>query len=84
MTIAMGRRPPPLDATGEMKKGTQAVAVPGQGIQLHVGHDPIGQYHQTGTTRMAARKVLPDVGMPKAWGKILREAAIAAVRKRVA
>jgi hypothetical protein len=38
---------------------------------------PYGHYHQTGTSRMVARKMTPDGRLPPRWASELRSAAIA-------
>lgn len=81
-TLAKGRHPPPLTDKGPLAEGTEAKPNPGNraGVRLLV-RKPYGLPHQTGfrnaqTKRMVpARKILPDRGIPKAWSKVLREAA---------
>lgn len=79
-TLRRGRRPPPLTATGKMRDGTKAKPMAGGGVQLEVGR-PQGVFHQYGTRIMAARRILPQKALPKAWGQILREAASNAINK---
>ena len=56
-----------LHETGALRAGTQALAMGGKGIEI-VSLD-YGQYHQSGTGTMPARKILPDGAneLPKAW-----------------
>ncbi len=65
-TIKSGRKPPPLTAGGTLRDGTEAKPMAGAGIQVTVGA-PYGVFHQTGTSKMAARKILPEKSFPKAW-----------------
>lgn len=75
-TIARGRRPPPLTDTGKLRDGTRVRPFPGRraGLQLVVG-ESYGRFHQTGTSRMVARRILPQQGMPRAWRAVLLEAS---------
>jgi hypothetical protein len=43
---------------------------------------PYAGYHQTGTKNMAARKVLPDAGLPQVWRDRI-DAAVAAELERI-
>ena len=85
-TLARGRRPPPLTDTRALRDGTRATAAPGSraGIQLTAGAR-YGAFHQVGfrvgRTRVAPRKIFPDVGLPKAWRAVLTAAARTAVRQ---
>jgi hypothetical protein len=67
-----------LTKTGKLRSGTRAMPGMGgrAGLRVVVGM-PYGSFHQTGTSRMPARKILPERGMPAAW----REAFVAAARK---
>lgn len=61
-----------LQATGQLRRFRYRV----QGTTAIIGGGAdYGQYHQTGTKRMPARKMIPDQGMPKAWSSRLVEAA---------
>jgi hypothetical protein len=77
-TLAKGRRPPPLTDTGRMKSGTVAFPLPGAGVAVVVGAE-YGKYHQTGTSKMEARPILPDKGMPPKWREIVKRVASKAI-----
>ncbi len=68
-TIARGRRPPPLTATGRMRDGTVAEARPG-GISIRLGA-PYWYYAQvgfrSGRRTVPAREILPTKGWPRRW-----------------
>jgi hypothetical protein len=79
-TIARGRRPPPLDDTGTLKRGTTVELQRGRtpGLLLKTGA-VYGYFHQMGfrigTTKVPPRRVLPQYGLPAGWKIVLREAA---------
>lgn len=87
-TIAKGRTPPPLTESGRLRDGTKATASPGgrAGIRLVVGAR-YGYYHQTGYRnaktgrKVAARRILPQYGLPASWKAALDESAREAVRE---
>jgi hypothetical protein len=58
-TIARGRGNPPLTDTGAMRS---SVAVTTDSGQIEVTIDEPAQYHQTGTSYMPQRAILPDEG----------------------
>ena len=60
--------PSHLRKTGKLARGTRAMPGIGgrAGIRVVVGA-PYGAFHQTGTSNMPARKILPDRGMPSSW-----------------
>lgn len=75
-TIAKGRHPPPLDATGKMRRGLRVRPRQGGGVEIvFTTRAKIASYHQTGTRRMPARPVLPRGAFPKAWRAIVDRAA---------
>ena len=56
---------PILERTGKMRRGFKVIAT---AAQMKVLNDrPYLQYHQTGTSRMVARPVLPNGDMPPEW-----------------
>lgn len=71
-----------LTQTGRLRAGTRATPSPGgrAGVRVVVGA-PYGAFHQTGTARMPARKILPDRGMPAAWRAAFETSARALARK---
>jgi hypothetical protein len=76
-TIRRGRRPPPLSDSRRLAAST--MAIPSRsGLRLMVGRS-YGTFHQTGfrngPTRVSARKILPDHGMPASWSAALRRSA---------
>lgn len=78
-TLARGRRPPPLDATGRMKSSTKAVPLSGGGVGL-VADSP-ANFHQSGTRKMAKRMILPDKGLPAAWKQAIDTAVDAQLKR---
>jgi hypothetical protein len=83
-TLARGRRPPPLSASKKLRDGTVARPSPGNraGLRLVV-RARYGTFHQTGfrvgRTRVPARRILPQQGMPASW-----RAVFAASSRRLA
>lgn len=75
-TIARGRRPPPLTASGRLAAGTGVKVRPGKraGLAIRIGA-PYGTFHQTGTRYMVARRIAPQFGLPKEWRRVLTEAS---------
>lgn len=59
-----------LTDTGAMRAGTRAVPAGGAGINFE--SPPPANFHQSGTSRMPARRVLPDNGLPAKWRVILQ------------
>lgn len=82
-TLKKGRRPPPLTASGAMRRGTKAFPLPGAGVGFSLPFP--GNIHQGGSVRnLAARPVLPRGGrLPASWGLVIRESARDQVRKRL-
>jgi hypothetical protein len=72
--------PPPLTATGALKSGTKVEPMGGgrAGIKITVGA-PYGAFHQlgfrVGRTKVPARRILPNRGLPAAWREILNRQA---------
>lgn len=72
-TLAKGRRPPPLVATGASRDETRFKARPGAGVALYLGGWlPL---HQSATKYRPARPVAPRGPLPPAWRKAIEEAA---------
>lgn len=68
-TIKKGRTPPPLTASGKMRR--KAKAVPGvKGIVEKIP-SPAG-FHQTGTKKMPARMLVPHGVLPPLWSDALK------------
>ncbi len=64
--------------TDAMANGITVKPTSGAGVAIDVGNTstPYGQFHQSGTKRMVARKILPDGSdLPKAWESLISEAA---------
>jgi len=78
-SLKRGRRPPPLR---KYRSYSTARPLPGGGIAMVNVHPQAG-FHQTGTSRMAKRIVLPDGVVPAAWSAIIRKEFKAAVKRRV-
>lgn len=77
-TLARGRRPPPLTDTRRMRRTIRVQTRAGSGLKISVPA-PYAGFHQTGTSRMAKRLIVPDRGLPRSW----REAIARSVRKRI-
>ena len=79
--------PPPLTDTRALRSGTHAYAARSNyaGIRIRLG-EPYGYFHQVGfrvgKTRVPARRVLPQFGMPAKWREILIASAKRAARVR--
>ncbi|GAC1536344.1 MAG: hypothetical protein NVS3B10_00180 [Polyangiales bacterium] len=52
----------------------------GAGIAITIGDDK-AIFHQSGTSRMPARKILPEGAMPDTWERALADAAEAAFER---
>lgn len=71
-TLAKGRRPPPLVATGASRDETRFKARPGAGVALYLGGWlPL---HQSATKHRPARPVAPRGPLPPAWRKAIEDA----------
>jgi hypothetical protein len=81
-TLKKGRHPPPLTDKGALKSGTRAIAMQGVGVQIELG-EAYGFFHQKGTIKMVARRILPAGGMPKTWSVIIKNATQAAILRRL-
>ncbi len=80
-TLAKGRTPPPLTATGKMRGKTLAKPLQSIGIGLEFPFP--GVFHQKGTRKMRARPVLPYGGMPRAWTAAIKIATAKALAKQL-
>lgn len=65
-TLRKGRKPPPLTDTGAMRGSVEIRPAQGAGVQISIG-EPYSVYHQQGTSRMPARKMLPEGDLPPKW-----------------
>ena len=78
--------PPPLTASGALRRGTRAEQPRANyaGIRLVVG-ERYGYFAQTGfrvgRTQVPPRRILPQYGMPSAWSAILKESARQAAKE---
>lgn len=65
--LATGK-PSYLTKSKKLRKGTRAAPMPGNrtGVRVILGAK-YAVFHQTGTGRMPARKILPERGMPASW-----------------
>ena len=68
---------PTLEASGDMKDSAKAVPGPNGEILLTV--DGPAEFHQHGTSKMAARQILPEGNLPKRWSGPIDEAAHKAI-----
>ncbi len=78
-SIDRGRRAPPLR---KYRRTLHADPMGSAGISLHADHPQAG-FHQTGTSRMAKRIVLPDGPIPATWRAALQKRLHEAVRARL-
>lgn len=73
--------PSHLQKTGAMRSGTKAVNGV-SGVSVHIPKP--GNWHQSGTKRMPARKLVPETEpLPPEWQKALENAATEAVLGRL-
>lgn len=80
-TLARGRRPPPLTATGKMRGSVQVRPAPGAGIAITFGSATPAIFHQYGTRKMAARPMLPRGTFPATWARALERVGQTEFRK---
>jgi hypothetical protein len=80
-TLARGRTPPPLTASRQMRDKTRAVPMSGGGIQLEAPSP--ANFHQSGTSVMAKRPILPEHGLPAAWKGEIDKAVTNAIKRTV-
>ena len=78
-TLARGRKPPPLTASGQMRAKTKASPLSGGGLSLEAPSP--ANFHQSGTSRMAKRAILPDKGLPRAWKAEIDKAVTNAIKR---
>lgn len=74
--LATGR-PSHLTETRKLRNQTRAAAMPGNriGVRIMFGSRArIAAFHQAGTVRMVARRILPDRGMPPTWLSAIKRA----------
>lgn len=72
-----------LEKSGDLRKGVRVQPTSGAGIAVTVDM-PYGEYHQTGTRYMPARKILPDEGdLPEEWHDAIEEALDETIDKKV-
>lgn len=72
-TVARWGEHPVLELTGALRGSVDVQPMGGAGIAITL--DDVAQFHQTGTSRMPARPVLPYAGLPAAWDDALSQAA---------
>lgn len=75
-----------LEESGRLRRNTRAAPLPGgrRGVRILFGSRArIAALHQTGTSRMVARRILPDKGMPASWATALQRAHRRAFREAV-
>ncbi len=73
-----------LEESGRLRRGTRASPLPGKraGVRILFGsRAKIAGLHQVGTSRMPARRILPDKGMPASWSVALQRAHRLAFRE---
>ena len=69
-----------LRRTDALSEATRATPTSGSGIEIE--SLDYGSFHQSGTKRMVARKILPDgSALPKSWSDAIAEAASRAFAK---
>lgn len=77
-SLKRGRKPPPLR---KFAKVAHARPLPGAGVALTIEHPQAG-FHQTGTSRMAKRIVVPDRATPPEWRTMIDRELKRALRAR--
>lgn len=81
-TIRRGRTSPPLTNTREMRDHELEVSpLPGAGIGVTFNPEAPALFHQKGTSRMAARPILPTGTLPAGWNQDLKDASAAATKR---
>jgi hypothetical protein len=81
-TIRRGRTSPPLTNTREMRDHELEVRpMAGAGIAVTFNPEAPALFHQKGTSRMAARQILPTGTMPAGWNKDLKDSTAAATKR---
>lgn len=79
-TLAKGRRPPPMVATGASLDATRAKPLAGAGIAVDVGG--AYEHHLRKTKNREARQVVPvRAGLPASWNRRLKLAEEMAVKR---
>lgn len=78
-SIRRGRRPPLLTDTARMRRGIRVRPSSGAGVEITVPA-PYAGFHQTGTSTMARRAILPYGTLPRAWSAAIQRRLTAAVR----
>lgn len=71
---------PTLEESGDMKGSAKAVPGPNGDILLYVS-DEKAAWHQEGTEKMIARKMLPEDELPPRWREPIDEAAHDAIHE---
>jgi hypothetical protein len=79
-SLARGRTPPPLRKYARFANVTP---LPSVGVAMLVTHPQAG-FHQTGTTHMPKRIVVPDGVVPAEWRRIIDREFKRAVKAKVA
>lgn len=80
-TLAKGRTPPPLTASGALRDSIRVTPKQGAGIEITIGV-PYAGFHQTGTKNMVPRSILPDGSeLPDEWTDAIEESFHDAVRR---
>lgn len=78
-SLRRGRKPPPLRRYAPLAR---AMPSQGAGVSIVIDHPQAG-FHQTGTSQMAKRIVIPDRGIPAAWRAAIERAYKAELRRRL-
>lgn len=79
-SIKRGRRPPPLR---KFRRAAKAMPLSGSGISIQIDHPQAG-FHQTSTSRMAKRIVMPDGAVPATWREAIQKRLTQSIRERLA
>lgn len=79
-SLDRGRRPPPLR---KYARFAHVRPLPGSGVAMLNEHPQAG-FHQTGTSRMPKRIVVPDGAVPAEWRRIIEREFKRALRKAAA
>jgi phage gpG-like protein len=80
-TLAKGRRPPPLTASGKGKRGIKVRPSAGAGVALESNVAYMGVHQNGRGNHPPRRSFFPVNVLPKSWAEIVRKAYVKQVRK---
>lgn len=82
-TLERKQGPGILDETGAMRESIDVSPMSGAGVKVTIGED-YARFHQEGTSRMPARKILPEEELPDTWARAIEDAVDEAFEKTLA